>query len=50
MAFEPLEFTKNWENAQDFPTYEPDEVQVRADLQWLHNETRDGLIQIIPKK
>ena len=47
MAFEPLEFTKNWENSEDFPTYEPDEAQVRADLQWLHNETRDGLNRLI---
>jgi len=47
MAFEPLEFTKNWENSEDFPTYEPDESQVRADLQWLHNETRDGLNRLI---
>ena len=43
MAFSPLEFTKSWENSQDFPTYEPDEKQVRADLQLLHNETRDWI-------
>ena len=47
MAFEPLEFTKNWENTEDFPTYEPDERQVRADLQWLHNETREGLNRLV---
>jgi len=47
MAFEPLEFTKNWENPADFPTYEPDETQVRADLQWLHNETRAGLNRLV---
>lgn len=47
MAFEPLEFTKNWENPEDFPAYEPDESKVRADLQWLHNELRDGLNRLI---
>ena len=47
MAFEPLEFTKSWENSDDFPTYEPDERQVRADLQQLHDETRDGLNRLI---
>lgn len=47
MAFEPLKFTKNWENSEDFPTYEPDEAQVRADLQWLHNETRDAINRLI---
>lgn len=47
MAFEPFEFTKNWENSMDFPTYEPDESRVRADLQWLHNEARDGLNRLI---
>ena len=36
MAFEPLKFTKSWENPQDFPAYEPDETQVRADLQLQH--------------
>ena len=35
---EKLEFTKDWTDASDFPTYEPDEEQVRADLQLLHNE------------
>ena len=43
MAFEKLEFTKSWENPADFPTYEPDEAQVRADLQRLHNESRDAI-------
>ena len=47
MAFEPLEFTKNWENPEDFPAYEPDERQVRADLQRLHEETRQGLNRLI---
>lgn len=47
MAFEPLKFTKNWEDPEDFPTYEPDEAQVRADLQLLHDETKDGLNRLI---
>lgn len=47
MAFEKFEFTKSWENMQDFPTYEPSEAQVRADLQLLHNETRDGLNRLV---
>ena len=41
MAFERLNFTKSWENPADFPTYEPDENRVRADVQCLHNEARD---------
>lgn len=47
MAFEKLKFTKSWENAADFPTYEPSEAQVRADLQLLHDETRDGLNRLV---
>ncbi len=47
MAFSSFEFTKSWENAQDFPTYEESEAQVRADLQFLHNELRDGLNRLI---
>lgn len=47
MAFEALEFTKSWTNAADFPTYEPDEAQVRADLQLLHEETRAGFNRLV---
>lgn len=47
MGFEPFAFTKSWENDRDFPTYEPDESQVRADLQCLHDEARDGLNRLI---
>ena len=42
MAFQSMTFTKSWEDPADFPTYEPDEAQVRADLQYLHNEMRDA--------
>lgn len=41
MAFEHLEFTKNWERPEDFPTFEENEVQVRADMQLLHDEVKD---------
>ena len=47
MAFERLEFTKSWENPQDFPTYEQSEAQVRADLQLLHEETRQGINRLV---
>ena len=35
-----LEFEKNWENKDQFPTYETSETQVRKDLQCLHDETK----------
>lgn len=47
MAFEPLTYSKSWENPEDFPTYEPDEKQVRADLQLLHNEARDAINRLV---
>lgn len=50
MAFLPLKFSKSWKNSEDFPTYEPDEEQVRADMQLLHDETRDclnGLVEAL---
>lgn len=37
---ELLEFSKDWRNPTDFPTYESSETQVREDMQFLHNETR----------
>ena len=49
MAFEKLEFTKNWENAADFPAIETSEVQVRKDMQVLHDETRDALNSVVEK-
>jgi hypothetical protein len=33
-----LIYTKNWNDPTDFPTYEPDEIKVRADLQFLFDE------------
>lgn len=38
-------FTKSWQNREDFPTYEDNEDQVRADLQCLFDEIRDYLNQ-----
>lgn len=49
MAFEKLEFTKNWENAADFPAIETSEAQVRKDMQVLHDETRDALNSVVEK-
>lgn len=43
MAFDKLEFKKSWESAEDFPTFEQDEAQVRKDMQALHDETKDYL-------
>lgn len=42
-----LTFTKSWTSPNDFPTYEADETQVRADMQQLHNETRDHINGVI---
>ena len=47
MAFLPLKFSKSWKNSQDFPTYEPDEAQVRADMQLLHDETKDSFNALV---
>lgn len=49
MAFEKLEFTKNWENAADFPAVETSEAQVRKDMQILHDETRYALNSVVEK-
>lgn len=49
MAFSTLTFTKSWENAADFPTYEENEQQVRADLQYLHDEMRDAFNALVAK-
>lgn len=38
-----LEFTKNWENDNDFHTIETEEKQVRADMQLLHDEAKNYL-------
>ena len=40
-SFEKLSFTKDWNNASDFPSYEENETQVRADMQLLHDEVKN---------
>lgn len=47
MAFEKLNYTKSWENREDFPTYEPDEEAVRKDLQLLHDEAKDAINKLV---
>ena len=42
-----LKFSKTWESPDDFPTFEPDEVQVRVDMQLLHDETKDYLNNVL---
>lgn len=37
-----LEYTKDWKNPEDFPTYQPREEEVRADMQRLFDEMRDA--------
>ena len=46
---EKLEFSKDWTDAEDFPTYEPDESQVRADLQLLHDEAKAAINALVDK-
>ena len=41
MSIPKFDFTKHWTNPADFPAIETDEAQVRADMQALHDETRD---------
>lgn len=40
MSVNEFEFSKNWNDAADFPTHEPDERQVRADIQLLYDEIK----------
>lgn len=49
-AFPLLGFTRNWENPENYPTYEPDETKVRKDMQSLHDEVKDFLNnKLIPR-
>lgn len=43
MAFDKFQFTKNWNNPDDFPTVELSEEKVRADMQLLHDEVKNYL-------
>lgn len=40
MSLSTLNYTKDWTNAEDFPTVQTDENQVRADQQFLFNEIK----------
>lgn len=49
-AFPLLSFTKNWENPDDYPTIETDEMKVRQDMQSLHDEVKNFLNnELIPR-
>ena len=47
MGFPRFRFTKLWTNPVDFPTVETDENRVRADMQALHDEAKDGLNRLM---
>lgn len=47
ISIQKFEFTKNWNNPTDFLTYQPDEAQVRADQQELHDQTRDFINDVL---
>ena len=42
-------FSKTWESAEDFPTVEPSEEQVRADMQALHDEMKEYVNDVLIK-
>ena len=41
MAIQELHFTKDWNNAEDFPVVAKDAAQARANIQALHDETKN---------
>ncbi len=43
MGFTRFSFSKLWTNPTHFPTVETDESRVRADMQELHDQSKDGL-------
>lgn len=45
--FDRLSFSKDWRNPADFATYEGEETKVREDMQFLYNEIRDFLNNLI---
>ena len=47
MSLTKFELTKSWENPSDFPTYEEEEAQVRADMQCLFDELAAGINTLI---
>ena len=47
MSLSKLFYTKDWNNPEDFPTYETREVQVRADMQLLYDEIKAAFNKLI---
>ena len=47
MAASELQFTKSWTSSEDFPTYEPNETQVRADMQLLFDEIKNHINTVL---
>ena len=47
MELKRLDFTKNWEDPADYPTYETSEVQVRKDIQSLYTEIRTYINEVL---
>lgn len=47
MAFSRLSYGKVWTNAQDFPSYESSETQVRADMQYHPDAVKDFLNSVL---
>ena len=46
----PMQFTRVWTDAEDFPTYEGSEEQVRSDMQSLHTEMQTYVNQTVVAK
>lgn len=47
MPINEFKFTKDWNNPEDFSTYENDEARVRADLQLLHDEAKTFINDVL---
>lgn len=47
MAIDKLTFSRVWTNPEDFATYLDNETEIRADMQALHDETRDYVNNIL---
>ena len=49
MAISELKFTKDWNNAEDFPVAAKDAATARANIQQLHDETKDYInTELVP--
>lgn len=47
MSLTKFEYTKDWNNPNDFPTIENSEINVRRDMQSLYDEAKDGINHLI---